>query len=56
MDGPVSGRALKIVGAELRGELAATPRLRMAAGVVWTRQLAHATRKLVQVWLVVVNQ
>ena len=34
VDGPVSGCVQKIVAAELRGKLAATPRLRMAAGLV----------------------
>ena len=54
VDGPVSARAPKIVVAELRGKRAATPRLRMAGGVVWATQLVHATRKLVQVWFVCV--
>ena len=34
VDGPVSGRALKIVAVELRGKLAAILRLRMVAGLV----------------------
>ena len=56
MDGPVSGCVQKIVAAELRGKLAVTPRLRMVAGLASATQLAHATRKLVQVWLVDVNE
>ena len=52
VDGPVSGRARKIVAAELREELAATLRLRMVAGLAQATQLAHVTRKLVQVWFV----
>ena len=34
VDGPVSGCVQKIAAAELRGKLAVTPRLRMAAGLV----------------------
>ena len=33
VDGPVSGCVQKIAAAELRGKLAVTPRLRMAAGL-----------------------
>ena len=56
VDGPVSGCVQKIVAAELRGELAVTPRLRMAAKIVLAMQPAHATHKPVQVRLVCMKE
>ena len=51
-DGPITARALKLVGTGLSPELAATLHLRMTAGLALAMQPNFATHKHVQVYLV----
>ena len=50
MDGLITARARKRVGAELNFELAASLHLRMAARLVLGTRVSRATSKCVQVW------
>ena len=49
MHGPLTARALNLVAAGLRPEVAQIPRLRMAAPLVLANQVKRATHKFVQV-------
>ena len=51
-DGPILGRALKLVTVGFRAEIAAILRLQMAATIVQATQPPRATHKLVEVRLV----